>query len=148
MSNSPALGLEMTLSEWLEQYPLELLVHTWDLAQATGQPVVLDPDLVRPALQTADALPLRGVRRECWALNVPSVMMPMTRNTCWHCSDAVLSVTDSRDKTMPTFALAQAAGTAAVRGLPGLLGGPVSRPFLVPERESGAGWIEEVDQLC
>lgn len=46
-------GQEVTLGEWLEQYPLELLVHTWDLAQATGQSVVLDPDLVGPALESA-----------------------------------------------------------------------------------------------
>jgi uncharacterized protein (TIGR03086 family) len=51
-----ATGLEITLSEWLEQYPLELLVHTWDLAQATGQSVVFDPDLIRPALETAERL--------------------------------------------------------------------------------------------
>jgi uncharacterized protein (TIGR03086 family) len=48
-----SMGLEVTLGEWLERYPLELLVHTWDLAQATGQSVSLDPDLLRPALETA-----------------------------------------------------------------------------------------------
>jgi uncharacterized protein (TIGR03086 family) len=46
-------GQEVALGEWLEQYPLELLVHTWDLAQATGQSVILDLDLVGPALETA-----------------------------------------------------------------------------------------------
>ncbi|MQY05764.1 TIGR03086 family metal-binding protein [Actinomadura macrotermitis] len=46
-------GQEVALSEWLEQYPLELLVHTWDLGQATGQNVDLDPDLLGPALETA-----------------------------------------------------------------------------------------------
>lgn len=46
-------GLEVTLSEWLEQYPLELLVHAWDLGRATGQRVAFDSDLVRPALETA-----------------------------------------------------------------------------------------------
>ena len=46
-------GQEVTLTEWLAQYPLELLVHTWDLGRATGQPVVFDSDLVRPALETA-----------------------------------------------------------------------------------------------
>ncbi|MGH3390964.1 MAG: TIGR03086 family metal-binding protein [Actinomadura sp.] len=55
-----ALGLEMTMGEWLTQYPLELLVHTWDLAQATGQSVVLDSDLVRPALETAERMAPQG----------------------------------------------------------------------------------------
>lgn len=53
-------GLEVTLSEWLEQYPLELLVHTWDLAQATGQSVVLDTELVGPALETAERFASQG----------------------------------------------------------------------------------------
>lgn len=53
-------GQEVTLSEWLEQYPLELLVHTWDLAQATGQSVVFDPDLVRPALETGRRFATQG----------------------------------------------------------------------------------------
>ncbi|WP_165967047.1 TIGR03086 family metal-binding protein [Actinomadura sp. 7K507] len=48
-----ALGVEVTMREWLEEYPLELLVHTWDLARATGQSVVFDADLVGPALETA-----------------------------------------------------------------------------------------------
>jgi uncharacterized protein (TIGR03086 family) len=46
-------GGEMPLGEFLARYPLEILVHTWDLAQATGQSVVLDPDLVRDALAPA-----------------------------------------------------------------------------------------------
>jgi uncharacterized protein (TIGR03086 family) len=46
-------GGQMPLGEWLERYPLEILVHTWDLAQATGQAVVLDPELVREALGPA-----------------------------------------------------------------------------------------------
>ena len=48
-----ALDLEITMREWLEEYPLELLVHTWDLTQATGQRVVLDAELVGRALGTA-----------------------------------------------------------------------------------------------
>ena len=32
---------------------MEFLVHTWDLAQATGQGAVLDPGLVRHALALA-----------------------------------------------------------------------------------------------
>lgn len=51
-----SMGQETTLREWLETYPLELLVHTWDLAQATGQSVVFDADLVGPALETARRL--------------------------------------------------------------------------------------------
>jgi hypothetical protein len=27
----------MPLGEFLERYPAEILVHTWDLAQATGR---------------------------------------------------------------------------------------------------------------
>ena len=46
-------GGEMPLGEFLARYPLEILVHTWDLAQATGQSVVLDPGLVRDALVPA-----------------------------------------------------------------------------------------------
>jgi uncharacterized protein (TIGR03086 family) len=55
-----AFGLVVTLREWLEEYPLELLVHTWDLAQATGQRVVFDADLVARALQTAEVMAPRG----------------------------------------------------------------------------------------
>lgn len=43
----------LPLGEFLDRYPVEILVHTWDLAQATGQDVVLDADLVRGALETA-----------------------------------------------------------------------------------------------
>src|SRR5437868_5947466 len=46
-----AVGVEIPLREWLEQYPLELLVHAWDLAQATGQVVVFDADLLHSALE-------------------------------------------------------------------------------------------------
>lgn len=43
----------MPLEEFLGRSPLEFLVHTWDLAQATGQTAVPDPDLVRDALEPA-----------------------------------------------------------------------------------------------
>jgi len=49
-----------TMREWLEGYPLEVLVHTWDLARATGQVVDLDADLVRSALETAAWMAPRG----------------------------------------------------------------------------------------
>jgi uncharacterized protein (TIGR03086 family) len=47
-------GAQMPLGEYVGRYPLELVVHTWDLAKATGQAVVIDPDLVREALATAE----------------------------------------------------------------------------------------------
>jgi uncharacterized protein (TIGR03086 family) len=46
-------GGEMPLGGFLERYPVEILVHTWDLAQATGQSAGLDPGLVRDALEPA-----------------------------------------------------------------------------------------------
>jgi uncharacterized protein (TIGR03086 family) len=44
---------QLPLGEFLDRYPMEILVHTWDLAQATGQAAVLDPGLVRDALEPA-----------------------------------------------------------------------------------------------
>jgi uncharacterized protein (TIGR03086 family) len=42
------------LGELLERYSVpQILVHTWDLAQATGQATGLDPRLVRDALEPA-----------------------------------------------------------------------------------------------
>ena len=43
----------MPLGEFLKSCPMEFLVHTWDLAQATGQAAVLDAGLVRDALEPA-----------------------------------------------------------------------------------------------
>jgi uncharacterized protein (TIGR03086 family) len=43
----------MPLGEILERSSMEFLVHAWDLAQATGQAAVLDPGLVRDALEPA-----------------------------------------------------------------------------------------------
>jgi uncharacterized protein (TIGR03086 family) len=43
-----------SLGKFLELYaPMEFLVHTWDLARATGQDAVLDPGLAREALGPA-----------------------------------------------------------------------------------------------
>lgn len=44
---------QMPLGGFLERYPMEFLVHTWDLARATGQAPGLDPDLVHDALGPA-----------------------------------------------------------------------------------------------
>ena len=46
-------GGVLPLGEFLERYPVEILVHTWDLAQATGQAAVVDAGLVRDALEPA-----------------------------------------------------------------------------------------------
>ena len=43
----------MPLGEVLERSAMEFLVHSWDLANATGQAAVLDPALVRDALEPA-----------------------------------------------------------------------------------------------
>lgn len=66
-----AMGIEMTVREWIEQYPLELLVHTWDLARATGQTVVLPADLVDAALETAKAMAPRGREAGMLGAEVP-----------------------------------------------------------------------------
>ncbi|MGI8334674.1 TIGR03086 family metal-binding protein [Actinomadura scrupuli] len=50
-----ALG-RLPLHLFLGGHILELLVHTWDLAQATGQVARLDPDLVHHAFATAQVV--------------------------------------------------------------------------------------------
>jgi uncharacterized protein (TIGR03086 family) len=52
---------EVPLRDFLAGYILEILVHTWDLAQAVGRPTRLDPDLVHHAFATARVIarPLR-----------------------------------------------------------------------------------------
>ena len=55
-----AFGPEVTMRWWLERQPLELLVHTWDLARATGQRVAFDDDLVRQAQETGRQFAAKG----------------------------------------------------------------------------------------
>ncbi|MCW2918478.1 MAG: hypothetical protein JWN52_6546 [Actinomycetia bacterium] len=50
-----ALG-ELPLHLFLGGHILELLIHSWDLAQATGQVARLDPDLVHHAFATAQVI--------------------------------------------------------------------------------------------
>lgn len=47
---------ELPLNDLLGGGILELLIHSWDLARATGQPVRLDADLVHHAFATAQVL--------------------------------------------------------------------------------------------
>lgn len=47
---------ELPLRDYLGGYILEPLIHTWDLAVATGQPTRLDPDLVHHAFATAQVV--------------------------------------------------------------------------------------------
>ena len=74
-------GGQMPLGGFLERYPMEILVHTWDLAQATGQVAVLDPGLVRdslgPARQFAPVARMSGlIGPEC---AVPGDAADLTR---------------------------------------------------------------------
>ncbi|HXA63243.1 MAG TPA: TIGR03086 family metal-binding protein [Streptosporangiaceae bacterium] len=50
-----ALG-ELPLHDFLGGYILEVLIHTWDLTQATGSPIRLEPDLVHHAFATAHVI--------------------------------------------------------------------------------------------
>lgn len=47
---------QVPLEHYLGGHVLELLVHTWDLAQATGQAILLDGDLVHHAFATAHVI--------------------------------------------------------------------------------------------
>jgi uncharacterized protein (TIGR03086 family) len=47
---------DVPLRDFLGGYVLEVLIHTWDLAQATGQPSRLDPELVHRAFATAQVI--------------------------------------------------------------------------------------------
>ncbi|WP_067488641.1 TIGR03086 family metal-binding protein [Actinomadura hibisca] len=75
-----ALG-DLPLGDYLGGYILEPLVHTWDLARATGQPARLDPDLVHHAFATAQvvAAALRGDGRLGTALRPPRGADEQTR---------------------------------------------------------------------
>jgi uncharacterized protein (TIGR03086 family) len=54
--------VEMPLGDLLRHYSVEVRAHTWDLAQATGRDIVLEPELVQDALETAEAF-AAGARR-------------------------------------------------------------------------------------
>lgn len=69
-----------TGADLLLGYVNEVLVHTWDLAAATGQRPDWDDDLVQTALDRMPALPAQG-RREMFeqisaAMGLPEVAMP------------------------------------------------------------------------
>ena len=44
---------ELRLGSFVETFILDVIVHTWDLAQASGQQVVLPPDLVHRCFEWA-----------------------------------------------------------------------------------------------
>ena len=48
-------------AEYIEEMTADLMVHSWDLARATGGDTELDPALVTAALVVADRLPDAGV---------------------------------------------------------------------------------------
>ncbi|MFD0686322.1 TIGR03086 family metal-binding protein [Actinomadura fibrosa] len=72
---------DLPLGDYLEAYVLEPLVHTWDLAVATGQPSRLDRDLVHHAFATAHviAAPMREDGRLGPALPAPRGADEQTR---------------------------------------------------------------------
>ncbi len=70
---------QMPLGRFLERYPMEFLVHTWDLAQATGQEAGLDPGLVRdtlaPARQFAPIARMSGLQQDRRAIGGPLTLV-------------------------------------------------------------------------
>lgn len=64
---------ELPLRDLLDTYVLELLVHAWDLAQATGQDVSLDSDLVHRAFATAQVI---GASMRAEGLIGPALIPP------------------------------------------------------------------------
>ncbi|HEY7486546.1 MAG TPA: TIGR03086 family metal-binding protein [Streptosporangiaceae bacterium] len=72
---------DVPLHDFLGGYILELLVHTWDLAQATDVPARLDPDLVHHAFATARviAAPMRAAGMLAPALTAPPRANELTR---------------------------------------------------------------------
>lgn len=72
---------EVPLRDFLDGYILEILVHTWDIAQAIGSAVRLDPDLVHHAFATAHviATPLRKTGRLGPELPAPARADELTR---------------------------------------------------------------------
>jgi uncharacterized protein (TIGR03086 family) len=72
---------DVPLRDFLDGYVLEVLIHTWDLAQATGVPARLDPDLVHHAFATARvvATSLRSAGRLAPARPAPRRADELTR---------------------------------------------------------------------
>jgi uncharacterized protein (TIGR03086 family) len=72
---------ELPLHLFLGGHILELLIHSWDLAQATGQIAQLDPDLIHHAFATAQmvAPTLRKEGRLGPALTPPARAGELTR---------------------------------------------------------------------
>ncbi|MEU5883964.1 TIGR03086 family metal-binding protein [Spirillospora sp. NPDC047279] len=72
---------DLPLGDFLGGYLLEPLIHAWDLAQATGQRVRLDPDLVHHAFATAQIVAgrYRADGRLAPPLTVPAGSDELTR---------------------------------------------------------------------
>ncbi len=60
---------------------VDLLIHTWDLAKATGQPTALDPDLCETALAMSRAR-LGATSRQPGGPLGPEVPVPPDAPTC------------------------------------------------------------------
>lgn len=85
----PGPWRQTPLGEILERSAMEFLVHTWDVAQATGQPAVLDPGLVHGALDRPGSSPRRPGRQDWLAPDAPCRRTPTISLDCWRFAAAV-----------------------------------------------------------